>query len=188
MTSQFKLPEELRSTEGINHWAKCYTDEQTIVEQLVEQYLIGLKDTVLTRNSHGGYLLYNEFYDLYCWKLKRQPKDSESSCIEKITGDAFCLDNDCEKLEKLTKIHNVGKSVASAILHFYDRGKYPILDQHALRSVGICEKYVYGPEYPFWQEYVDFCQSKAKCYNVSMRNLDRALWKYSESGTAAHSR
>ena len=47
----------------------------------------------------------------------------------------------------------------------------------ALRSVGICEKYVHGPKYPFWQEYVNLCRENAKHYEVSMRALDRALWK-----------
>ena len=93
MASQFKLPEELRSTEGINHWAKCYTDDQTIVQQLVEQYLIGLKDTVLTRNSYGGYLRKDELYDLVYWKSSRSARlinDNCESCVKEITSKAFC--------------------------------------------------------------------------------------------------
>ena len=186
MASQFKLPEKLRSTEGINHWAKCYTNDQTIVKQFVEQYLIGLKDTVLTRNSHGGYLRKDELYDLVYWKSSRSAhliNDSESF-VKQITGEAFCLDDDWEKLEKLTALAGVRERVASAILHFYDKDDYPILDKHALCTLGINHKKV-NYDAPFWQEYVDFCCEKAESYDVSMRTLDRALWKYSESRAVA---
>ena len=187
MTSQFKLPEELRSTEGINHWAKCYTDEQTIVEQFVEQYLIGLKDTVLARNSHGGYLRKDELYDLVYWKSSRSARwinDNCKSCVKEITAKAFCLNDDWEKLKKLVYsyggLKGVGVPVASAILHFYDKDDYPIVDKHALCTLNInYENEKYNKK--FWQEYVDFCRAKAECYDVSMRTLDRALWKYSQS-------
>ena len=106
--------------------------------------------------------------------------------VEQITAEAFSLDDDWGKLEKLISyyggLHGVRQSVASVILHLYDRKRYPILDEHALRSVEIEEEYVHGPEYPFWQEYVDLCRAKATCYDVSMRTLDRALWKFSASG------
>ena len=105
--------------------------------------------------------------------------------VEDITAEAFRLSDDWEKLIKLTEIKKgVRQSVASVILHLYDEGDYPILDHHALCSVWIREKYVRGPRYPFWQEYVDLCREKAEHYGVSMRTLDRALWKYSESGNA----
>lgn len=184
MTSQHEMIFPFTNREEILYWEKRYTCPQTGVQRLVEEYLIGLKDTVRERKtpeSPCGYLLYHEFYDLFNWKLKREPrslKENSKIEIEAITCEAFRLDNDWEKLNKLTEIHDVGRSVASAILHLCDhQKKYPILDQHALRSVGICEKYVYGPQYPFWQEYVNLCRKKAKRHGVSMRALDRALWK-----------
>ena len=191
MASQFKLPEELRSIEGINHWAKCYTNDQTMVQQFVEQYLIGLKDTVLARNSQGGYLYQDELYDLVYWKSSRSARwmnDNHESCVKEITAKAFCLNDDWEKLKKLVYsyggLKGVGVPVASAILHFYDKDDYPIVDKHALCTLGINhenEKY----NKKFWQEYVDFCREKAECYDVSMRTLDRALWKYSQSGAVS---
>ena len=184
MTSQHEMILPFTTKKEILDWEKCYTDDQTGAQRLVEEYLIGLKDTVWERKTPekpGGYLLYHEFYDLFYWKLKREPRSLKQHSkieIEAITREAFSLKKDWEKLNKLTDIHDVGRSVASAILHLCDhQKKYPILDQHALRSVGIKEKYVDGPEYPFWQEYVDFCREKAKHYDVSMRALDRALWK-----------
>ena len=188
MTAAYEMRLPFSTTKEIQDWARRYTQNQTGVRKLIEKYLMGLKKTVRerkTRRTPAGYLRYHEFYDLYEWKLKRKPKSLKRNSkneIQKIIGKAFRLNNDWEKLDKLTGIHDVGQSVASAILHLCDQGKYPILDQHALRSLAIGEKYVHGPEYPFWQEYVNFCRAEAKRYNVSMRTLDRALWKYSAIG------
>lgn len=171
----------------INNWAKRYNDTQTGAERLVEKYLMGLKKTVRERKSRRasrGYLRYHELYDLVYWKLKRLrwvDKNPEFF-VRRITSEVFRLDDDREKLNKLTSLYGVGQSVASAILHFCDQERYPILDQHVLRSLAIDEKDLYGPKYPFWQRYVNFCRVEAERYNVSMRTLDRALWKYSTVG------
>ena len=130
MTSQYKMKLPFTTKEEIYDWAKRYTDRQTGAQRRVEQYLRNLKDIVQAR----GYLLYNELYDLVYWKLKRSrwiDKNPES-CVKEITAKAFCLNDDWEKLNKLTDLKGVGESVASAILHLYDDGDYPILDQHAL--------------------------------------------------------
>ena len=188
MPSRYEMRLPFSTTKEIRDWAKRYTKNQTGVRKLIEKYLMGLKKTVRERKkprTPAGYLRYHEFYDLYEWKLKRKPKSLKihsKNEIQKITGEAFRLNNDWEKLDKLAEIHDVGQSVASAILHLCDQEKYPVLDQHALRSIDIDEKYVHGSKYPFWQQYVNFCREQAKHYNVSMRTLDRALWKYSEVG------
>ena len=101
--------------------------------------------------------------------------------------EAFGLDDDWEKMKKLKEIYGVAGSVASVILHLYDPKKYPILDVHALRTIGIDNKKVNYDE-PFWQEYVNLCRAQADRYDVSTRTLDRALWKYSESGNAERHR
>ena len=188
MTEKYRMHFPFSTKKEINDWAARYTKNQTGAQQLIEQYLMALKGAIKRRRTPEaprGYLRYDEFYDLFYWKLKRRPRslkrDSKNE-IQEITGEAFRLDNDWEKLDKLTKIHDVGRSVASAILHLCDQKKYPILDHHALRSVDIEEEYIYGPEYPFWQEYVGLCCRKTKRYDVSIRTLDRALWKYSEVG------
>ena len=48
-----------------------------------------------------------------------------------------------------------------------------------LRTIGIDNKKVNYDE-PFWRKYVNLCRVKAERYDVSMRTLDRALYKYSE--------
>ena len=191
MTSQGKMQFPFKTKEEIYDWAKCYIDVQTGAERRVEQYLIGLKNTVLARNSHGGYLHKDELYDLVYWKSNKSAHWINHNCesfVKEITTKAFCLNDDWKKLKKLTGsyggLKGVGPPVASAILHLYDRKKYPILDKHALCSLGINhEKVKY--DCCFWKKYVEFCCVKAKCYDVSMRTLDRALWKFSQSGAQA---
>ena len=78
----------------------------------------------------------------------------------------------------------VGESVASVILHLYDEGDYPILDKNALSSIGIDSRKVKYDE-PFWRKYVKFCCTEAERYDVPMRTLDRALYKFSESDTVS---
>ena len=180
----YELP--FATKKEINNWAKRYSENQTGAQKLVEEYLIGLKKTVKARKTPEaprGYLLYDELYDLVYWKLKRSRwihKNSEAF-VKDVTSEAFRLDDDWEKLKKLKALHGVRESVASAILHLCDQKEYPILDQHALRSVLIDHNEV-RYESQFWQKYVDFCRAEAERFDVSMRTLDRALWKYSEVG------
>ena len=195
MTLEYEMQFPFTTKQEILHWESLYTEGQSERRQRQEQAVIDIKENVRSRETSetpGGYLLTSELREMARWKHRALPShidNNPTGHVEQITAEAFSLDDDWEKLKKLISyhggLHGVRQSVASVILHLYDPKKYPILDHHALRSVRITEEYVSGPEYPFWQEYVDLCRAKAKCYDVSMRAIDRALWKYSESGTAA---
>ena len=67
---------------------------------------------------------------------------------------------------------------ASVILHFCDRGPYPILDFRAVWSVGVPGV----PKYTFslWWEYTCFIREISDRTGLSMRTIDRALWQYSK--------
>lgn len=192
MTSPYEMQFPFTTKKEILYWETRYIESQSEKWQHREQAVIDIKENVKarqTRETPSGYLETAELRMMGHWKHYTLPSKVDKNLpgyVEKITAEAFGFDDDWEKLIKLKKIYGVAQSVASVILHLYDPKKYPILDHHALRSVGIKEDYVYGPEYPFWQEYVDICRAKAKCYDVSMRTLDRALWKYSESGAASY--
>ena len=196
MTSQYEMQFPFTTCEEILYWAARYIEDQSEKYQHREQAVIDIKENLTarqTRNTPNGYLEKSELRMMGHWKHFTLPSKIDNNPpghVETITAEAFSLDDDWEKLEKLISynggLQGVRQSVASVILHLYDPKKYPILDEHALRSVGIQEQYVHGPEYPFWQEYVNLCRAKATRYDVSMRALDRALWKYSASGTAAY--
>ena len=185
MNSGYEMQFPFTTRREILYWENRYIEDQWENRQRLEQTVIGFKQNVqsrVSRETPNGYLLKVELLEMGQWKSRFLPskmKRNPPRHVERITGEAFSLGNDWEKVIKLEDIYGVGQSVASVILHLYDEGNYPILDHHALRSIGIREEYVRGPRYPFWQEYVNLCRIEVDRYDVSMRTLDRALWKYS---------
>ncbi|MYC77472.1 hypothetical protein F4X10_17045 [Candidatus Poribacteria bacterium] len=160
----------------INHWAHRYTERQEEENRMREQYLIDLRCDVLDR----GYLTKQELHIISRWKSPRRAAltlGNTDDFIKEITEEAFTATDNWTKLLTLTQVQGIGQPTASAILHLYDQGDYPILDIHALWSVG--RPWKKRTSYPFWLEYIQFCCDIADRNNVSMRELDRALWKYS---------
>ena len=182
MRLPFTTIEEIRDLEA------RYIEGQSENRQHVEQTVIGFKENVRSRETYetpNGYLLKAELSQMAHWKDHRLPSHIDQNppgIIEKITGEAFHLDDDWEKVEKLTWLHGVRESVASVILHLYDPKKYPILDKYALRAIGIDYQNVNYDE-PFWRQYVNLCRAAAESYEVSMRTLDRALYQYGKDNS-----
>ena len=160
----------------INYWANRYTKRQRESNKVREKYLISLESKV----QESGCLTRDELYELAYWKSHRSAhwvKGNSEDFVTIITRSAFSANNDWAKLMTLTALQGVKEPSASAILHFYDEEEYPILDIHALWSAGLpWEK---RTSYPFWSDYVQFCRDIANRNSVSMRELDRALWKFS---------
>ena len=171
--------------EEILDWEARYLKKQSKNRHGLEQTVIGFSKNVLAH----GYLREAELRKMAQWKSHFTPSKLDpnpTGRIEDVTREAFRLNDDWEKLEKLTEIKGVRESVASVILHLYDPDpkKYPILDKNALRSIGIDSRKVKYDE-PFWRKYVNFCHTQAKHYEVEMRTLDRALYKLSTADAAA---
>ena len=168
---------KLRFSESeISYWANRYTERQREKDRIREQHLIDLRCDVLVR----GYLTKQELHTIARWKSPRRAAltlENTDDFIKEITKRAFTPADDWTKLLTLTQLQGIGQPTASAILHLYDEGDYPILDIHALWSVGM--EWTARTSYPFWLDYVQFCRDIANRNGVSMRDLDRALWKYS---------
>ena len=167
----------------ILYWANLYTEDQKPERRCQEENVRKIKCSV----EDKGYLTKCELLEMARWKdrfARSNIKNGNSSeCIEVVTRDAFRPGGDWEKLEKLMALKGVGQPRASTILHLYDPKRYPIFDVHALRSIRIKKDEVEGNK-QFWKEYVKLCREKAKCHGVCMRTLDRALYKFSQSGAA----
>ena len=165
-----------------------YLERQSATDENLEEAVIGFKENVRSRETHetpNGYLLKAELSSMAYWKSHYLPNKIDKNSprlIEKLTGEVFRLDDDWEKLEKLTWLHGVRESVASVILHLYDPKKYPILDKHALHAIGIDYQEVNYDE-PFWRQYVNLCRAASERYDVSMRKLDRALYQYGKDNS-----
>ena len=179
MQLPFTTPKEILD------WEARYLKNLSENRHGLEQTVIGFRESV----SERGYLLEVELREMVHWKDHRLPSKLDTNPpgrIEDVTGEAFHLDDDWQKIKKLKKIDGVAEPVASVILHLYDPDpkKYPILDKHALRSIGIDSRKVKYDE-PFWRKYVNFCSTEAKHYGVEMRTLDRALYKLSKADAAS---
>ena len=182
MTAEQQMQFPFTKQDEILYWATLYTEDQKPERKRQEEDVIKIKCSV----EDKGYLTKPELMEMGRWKHRTLPSlivDNSVGHVEKITAEAFRPGDDWEKLEKLKNIEGVRESVASVVLHLYDPKKYPILDVHALRSIRIDNKKVDYDE-PFWRKYVKFCREKADCHGVCMRTLDRALYKFSQSGAA----
>ena len=100
--------------------------------------------------------------------------------MQDVTRFALKTEYDKAAIESLTILHGVGAPTASVILHFFHKQDYPILDFRALWSVSLIEGDKYNYSYALWSKYVEFCREQAAEADVSMRDLDRALWQYSK--------
>ncbi len=160
----------------IDYWANRYTERQREENRTKEQELIDLKPEVQNR----GYLIKEELHKIARWKSPRRAAltlENTDTFINDITQTAFTATDDWTKLLTLTQLRGIGQPTASAILHLYDKEQYPILDIHALWAVG--RQWTARNSYPFWLEYIEFCRNTANRNGVSMRDFDRALWKFS---------
>ena len=183
MTAERKMLFPFTNKDEILYWATRYLKAQKEERQSQEEKVIKIKCSVADK----GYLTKCELLEMACWKDRfarsNIKKGNLPERIEAVTRDAFRPGNDWEKLEKLMALKGVGQPRASAILHLYDPKRYPIFDPHALYSIRINKEEVEGDK-KFWREYVKFCREKAECHGVRMRTLDRALYKFSQSGAA----
>lgn len=193
MTAERKMLFPFTNKDEILYWADRYTNRQSPKRKQKEIDVIKIREKVeerQTRETPGGYLTKCELMEMGGWKrhtLPSQMVNNPDGHVEKITAEVFSLDDDWEKLEKLMDrckgLDGVGQSVASTILHLYDPERYPVFDIHALRSIRIKKEDVEGDK-TFWEKYVKFCRAKADCLGICMRTLDRALYKFSQSGAA----
>ena len=128
-----------------------------------------------------GYLLRDEFLELCRWKTPRsQPRCAENGedYVREVSRIALAATNEELKIRVLLLLAGVSWPTASVILHFCDRGPYPILDFRALWSVGVRQV----PRYTFslWWKYTCFIREISDRTGLSMRAIDRALWQYSK--------
>jgi hypothetical protein len=128
-----------------------------------------------------GYLMRDEFLELCRWKTPRsQPRCAENpdDFVQEVTRVALGTTNEELKIRVLLLLAGVSWPTASVILHFCDRGRYPVLDVRALWSVGFRRPPAYT--FPRWWQYTCFVRGIGDRTGLPMRTIDRALWQYSK--------
>lgn len=128
-----------------------------------------------------GYLTRDQFLRIAEWKTARSRPRCERNTdayVREVTGAALGSTYEGFKINALRLLEGVEWPTASVILHFCDRGRYPILDVRALWASGLDKP----PSHSFalWMAYTEYLRGVAERAGVSMRTLDKALWQYSK--------
>jgi hypothetical protein len=134
-----------------------------------------------------GYLTRSEFLEICRWKSPRSKshvsKNSEHA-VRTLSRAALASSDEALKMNLLRLLDGVEWPTASTILHFCDDRPYPILDVRALWSLGFAKPPSYTME--FWLAYLAFTRDLAAHAGLPIRNVDRALWKYSKERQGRH--
>lgn len=103
----------------------------------------------------------------------------DGSEIEKITGDAFEMEEESKKIRKLCKIKGVGISLASCILTFHNPKKYCVFNTHVYDEIFKIEtrpsNFFSLPDY--YLEMLDEIRKFADKYDLTVRDVGKALFK-----------
>ncbi len=155
---------------AIEKWAGQYSDP---VDAEIE-------NVVAPAARRQGFLTREQFLAIAEWKTARSRSrclENDDAYVREVTRAALSSKDERFKIEVLRLLDGVDWPTASVILHFCDRGRYPILDVRALWSLGVAAPRV---GFRLWMEYTEFLRGVARDAEVSMRTLDRALWQYSK--------
>jgi hypothetical protein len=145
------------------------------------------------------YVDKERFVEIATWKSQRPLRHYESNdddLVQEVTALAFAARRDDLKLRLLTLLDGVGVPVASTILHFAFPDRHPIMDVRAvttLTHLGLWTRA--GPVQPGftgfsvedWQAYTHLMRDHASRLGVTLRELDKALWKSDEARTRGRS-
>lgn len=141
-----------------------------------------MKECLAERN----YLTREDFIKIGRWKSPRPTKHYESNSddlVREVSQIAFGTKNEEIKIGILTLLNGCHYPLASVLLHFKYPSLYPIIDFRALWSLRGTEQKSIRYSYNFWQEYVNEIRKISKDYDVDLRTIDKALWKYSEENS-----
>ena len=132
------------------------------------------------RSRLAGFYTRTDFLTVCEWKTRGRPRrhyqrNSEED-VRRQTAIALTTADEHTRMAALLELLGVAWPTASVLLHLAHKESYPILDFRALWSLQ-CERTYYT--FAFWREYVRACRALAAECGVSMRDLDRALWQYS---------
>ena len=155
----------------IEYWASrySYTGEEEI------------ENRVAPAARKRGYLTRQEFLQLCRWKTPRSAQRcalNDEDFVREVTEASLRSRNEEFKIRVLGVLRGVAWPTASVILHWCDRGQYPILDYRALWSLSLEVPSPYN--FPFWSRYCAYVRELAARTGLSMRAVDRALWQYSK--------
>ena len=168
----------------INQWSNeygrrflCGNSTKWEMKQELRLWLASLPDTKYLDREH--------FLLLGGWKLPRQMPNylrNSGEVVRSATRKAFMEPELGKKLEHLIKpLHGVGPAVAATILHFLHPNEIAIFDYHARAVLAKAGQWNRGSDddsLDAWLEYNEVMVRLANQMDVSIRELDKAMWAY----------
>lgn len=156
---------------------KKYDENNTKEYALEKQIFESIKEC----GSPPSYLTKDILMMIEEWKWGRKRglvKENDEQFVRGVTQVSFATNNERLKLEVLTLLRGVYIRMASAILFFCYPKRYTIMDGRAWESLKALGKIDGEIEDTFecWQKYNKRCQDIAKQFDISLRELDKALW------------
>jgi hypothetical protein len=171
----------------VTRWSQRYLSDDPTAAAKEDQLLTELGGAVRKR----GWYSKSELIQVGEWKARgrirgRLALNSDAE-VEEITRTALAAPDDRQHLI-LGRLHGVADPMASALLMVWDPERHTVLDFRAFAALerlqrrGLLKEEV--PErnglYPPYPAYLQCCRAIALRLGVSLRDLDRALWKWNE--------
>ena len=171
----------------VTRWSQRYLDDDPAAAAKEDHLLTHVGSAVRQR----GWYSKTELIQVGEWKARgrirgRLAQNSDAQ-VKEITRTAFAAPDDRQHLI-LGTLHGVADPMASALLTIWDPKRHTVLDFRAFAALerlqrrGLLKQEVPEREglYPPYPQYLDCCRSIARRLGVSLRDLDRALWKWNE--------
>jgi hypothetical protein len=118
---------------------------------------------------------------IYEWKTKGRGRSRIARNTDEEIADALKLVShartDRAAVAVLMGLRGVDVPVASAILTAINPSRFTIIDFRALAALGVTS---IVPTIDIFISYCEFCRNLAMECNLSLRDLDRALWQWSK--------
>ncbi len=139
-----------------------------------------LFEEVGPRVADRGFYERDEFLEVVRWKNNRGLGHAEANTAAEIqeASRLALWASDPWSWRILTLLSGVGTAVASALLTVASPDRYTVIDRRAVGTLRTAERL--GDDWPSYNRYLELCRGIADDVGVSLRTLDRALWKYSQ--------
>ena len=122
-----------------------------------------------------------DFRAIVKWKTRnraftRLEKNTDAEVLDALR---LASSTECPRsaIAVLTGLNGVAVPVASAVMTILKPDSHTVIDFRALETLG------YEGDYSsinFYLRYLDYCMKLADRWDMSLRNLDRALWQWSK--------
>jgi thermostable 8-oxoguanine DNA glycosylase len=133
-----------------------------------------------------AFLTKKQLLDILKWKSPRPLRfyiENSEQSVKEITSLAFATKNENLKIHILTALTGVNYPAASAILMFYDRSKFPVLDIRVwqqLHKAKLVDTNSRGQNFSLqqWEKYLSVIRMLAEDLHLSARQVEKRIFDY----------